>query len=83
MNKRGEIIALSFAIVVIVLTTTGIIATVTNSEQLYIANKNTGNYFDYFKCKDLIQGLEKENTIIFKSLKEAEESIYNKTEGCI
>lgn len=80
MNKKGFILELG-AIIVIVLTTVGIILTVSNSNNLYIGNKENGKYLNYFKCKDIANEINETNVIIFKSKAQAQID-YEPLEGC-
>ncbi len=82
MNKKGVVIEIG-AIILILLTTAGIYYTVTNLDNLYIGNKETSEYFDYYKCKDISNSIPEENVIVFKSKVEANKSGFIPNEGCI
>lgn len=81
MNKRGQIIELG-AIVLIVLTTIGVYATVYASQNLYVGNLRTHKFLNYFECKDIANSIPQANLIMFNSKQEAINQNYNVTEGC-
>jgi len=82
MNKRGEIVIFG-AIILIVLTTAGIILTLSNSKNLYIGDTNSKQYINYFKCESQAKQIPESQLIIFKSEQEAVNLGYNATIGCV
>lgn len=83
VNKKGVLIEIG-AIILIVLTSLGIMAVANyNSSPLYIGDSNSHKYFDYFKCKELVNNITEKNVVIFDSIEKAKQAGYNETFGCI
>lgn len=82
MNKKGIVVEVG-AFVLLILVTAGILLTLQYSNALYVGNKLTGEYVDYFKCKAEAEKINDENLQIFSSKKEAELSNYNAKTGCV
>lgn len=81
MNKRGFLIEIG-AVVIILLTTAGVIFTISNAEKLYVGDRSTGKYVNYFKCDAIARNITGDNLEIFKSQKEAEVN-FELLEGCV
>lgn len=83
MNKKGEVVVLVFAILMIIATSTGIFLTLENSKTLYVGDTSTKTYVEYFKCESIAKNISESNFIIFKSQQEAINSGYNATFNCV
>ena len=81
MNKRGEFILIG-ALIIIVLTGVGLYFVYNNTDNLFIGNKETGEYLNYFKCEDIAKQIPEDKVILFKSKEEAEQK-YTAIEGCV
>ena len=78
MDKKGQLEAVALAggvvAIIVILIGAGIGHYKITSEQRFIGDNQTKLYYDLAKCD--LEGLEKENIIGFKSIKEVEENGY-------
>lgn len=82
MNRRGQIIEVG-ALLLIFLTTVGVAVTVSNSTTLFVGDKQTHHYFDYYKCKELAKNIPQDRLEVFASQQDAINRNYNATIGCV
>jgi len=86
MQKRGFILEVG-ALIIIALTTAGIIITVSSTNHLYVGNdlnnESENYYVDYFKCKGIAKSIPEENVKVFKSREEAINFRFSPVEGCV
>lgn len=81
MNKKGIFLEMG-AIILIILTTAGVVITVSNTTHLYVGDKNEHFYIDYYKCKTMAENIKEENLIVFPSEKEAKKEGYKPYTKC-
>ena len=81
MNKRGEFVAIS-ALIIMLLTGFGVYLAYNDADNLFIGNRETGEYLNYFKCEDIAKQIPEDKVVVFKSKEEAEKE-YTAIEGCI
>lgn len=79
MEKRGQVEIAAWLIILIV--TVGVGYTVANITSLYVADTSTGNYVNYYKCKEIAENMNKDSIKIFSSKKDVEKE-FNVIEGC-
>lgn len=79
MNKRGEIFIVAFAVIVIIFTSAGVLYSLvkSNNNVLYVGDKSSHIFVDYFQCKDKANGISENNIVVFKSKEEANQQGYN------
>jgi len=83
MNKKGELLVIGFALIIIVMTGYGVYLVYNASNNLYIGDKQNMQYLNYFKCEDIANNISDENIIVFKTKDDAVKLGYNGTEGCV
>ena len=66
MNKKGAFLEIS-AIVMILLTTAGVIYTISSPHRLYVGNTADKTYLEYYKCESAAKSIPEQNIIIFQS----------------
>ena len=81
MHKKG-LIEMG-AIMLVIITTIGAIVVLSESRNIYVGDSRTNEVYNYDKCSEKIDAIPKENQIIFKDLKDAEEKEYRKVKECI
>ena len=81
MNKRGVVVELG-AVIMILLTTIGVIVTLSSSRQLYVGDSGSGLFVDYYQCKEYANHITEENLVVFSSREDAAQQFKPK-EGCV
>ena len=84
MNKRGQGWEIAAALVMLGITAVGIFSIITESNNIYFADKSTITkvYYDYQNCKNKLNNIAKDNLITFRSENEALTEGYTKYDKC-
>jgi hypothetical protein len=81
MNKKGVFLEIG-ALIIIIITSVGLIVTAMNSSTLIVGDSSTHKYFSYYKCKTQANQITESNLVIFNSEQDATQKGYNATQGC-
>ena len=81
MNKRGQIIEISVAILMLLIALYGTYYTFQEGSKIYIGDSKTSSVYDYSQCKTLVDNIPDSQKVLFKSLDEAKNNKYT-LKGC-
>ena len=81
MNKRGQALEVSSALIMLGITLFSVFSVINESNSIYFGNKNEKTYYSYEQCKEFFTEKD-EGFILFKSEQEAIQLGYNKNDRC-
>ena len=82
MNKKGLFLEFG-AVLLIIISTVGLVASITNANEVYVGDSSTHEFVNYYKCKEIAKTIHESHLVIFHSKTDALISGYNVTKGCV
>lgn len=80
MDKKGQVLEVSVAVGVIVITLFSVYSVANKTDDIYFGDSMTKIYYEYPNCSNKIESIPKANVVVFQTEEQAINSGYTKHE---